>query len=153
MEVGALSSVSEVGVGLFLALALVQVVGAGRVSKLRRKADLLREVVRTNALRSERATVANINAQLLRLELQLEGLSAIFMKASFVLIALSIAGVAWVSLMPSLTVGCFGISIFVGFYLFLPVVAFAMAAMVIRAKSRSTYVEIEAVRTRLLSRV
>lgn len=152
-ELGELSSVSEVGLGLFLALAIVQVIGSGGVSRLRRKAGHLTEVVRTNRIGSERASTARVEADLLRLELSLERLSNLFFGISFFLISVSVAGVAIVALAPEIRLGCVGTALFTAFYLALPLVAFLAASGVIRRKCRAVRRQILAVEDRIISKL
>lgn len=136
-QLGDLSSVASVGVGLFLALAVVQVIGSGGVAKLRRKAAYLREVVSANRLQSQRSSVAKVDAELLRLELSLEKLSGHLFVISFVLIIVSLVGLSVMSLAPDVSIGCTWTAAFLGFYLGLPVVIFWVASLVIRRKCAS----------------
>lgn len=152
-ELGDLSSVSEVGVGLFLGLAIVQVLGSGGLARLRRSATHLRDMVRTNRIGTERASVARIEANLLRLELQLEGLSRLFLRVSFALIIASVAGVGVVSLFGDYALGCTGTGLFIFFYLVLPVLAFLAASWVIRRKCRSVEDEISTARIRIIGKL
>ena len=123
-----MSSVLGVGVGLYLALAVIQVVGAGGMTRLRRKAGLLREVVITNRLDRLRAEVSKIDAELLRLELRLEGLSNKFFKVAFFFLVLSIAGVGVGAFAPDLLLGCYGSAALVFFYLILPIIMFLVGS-------------------------
>lgn len=136
-ELGDLSSVASVGVGLFLALAVVQVIGSGGVAKLRRKGGYLREVVSANRLQSQRSSVAMVDAELLRLELSLETLSGHLFVASFFLIIVSLMGLVVTSLASDVSVGCTWIAALLGFYLVLPIGIFGVASLVIRRKCAS----------------
>lgn len=153
MELSDLSSISDVGLGLFLSLAIVQVIGSGGVSRLRRKAAHLTGVVRTNRLGSERASTARVEADLLRLELSLERLSSLFFGISFLLIALAVVGIGVVALVPDLELGCLGTTLFMTFYLVLPLVAFLAASGVIRHKCRAVRKQILAVEDRIISKL
>lgn len=130
-ELGTLSSLTGVGVGLFLALAVVQVVGSREVSKLRRKAGQLKDLVFTNRYESEKTDVLQVEAELLRLELGLETLSEILFKICFALLLLSLIGMSVVSLAPKIEVGCLGIAGILFFYLALPLLVFVIASRVI----------------------
>ena len=136
-QLGDLSSVASVGVGLFLALAVVQVVGSGGVAKLRRKAAYLRDVVSANRLQNQRSSVAQADAELLRLELSLETLSGHLFAVSFVLTVVSLVGLSVTSLAPDVSIGCNWIAAFLGFYLGLPVGIFLVASLVIRRRCAS----------------
>ena len=152
-KLGDLSSISEVGLGLFLALAIVQVVGSGGVSRLRRKAGHLRDVVRTNRLGTERASTARVDADLLRLELSLEKLSSVFFGISLCFIASATFGIAVVTLAPTIELGCLGLCLFLGFYLILPLGSFVVASGVIRRKCRTVRDQLLAVEDRVISKL
>lgn len=136
-QLGDLSSVSSVGVGLFLALAVVQVIGSGGVAKLRRKAVNLRGVVSANRMHSLRPSVANVDAELLRLELSLETLSGHLFIVSFALIIVSLVGLGVTALAQDVAIGCYWIAVYLAFYLGLPNGVFVIATLVIRRKCAS----------------
>ncbi len=136
-KLGDLSSVSEVGVGLFLALAVVQVVGSGGVARLRRKAANLREAVYANRLNKQRSSIAEVDAELLRLELSLEMLSGHLFTLSFVLIIVALVGLGVVSLASGVQLSCVWIAIILGYYLGLPLAIFLVASLVIRRKCQN----------------
>jgi hypothetical protein len=119
---------------LFLALAVIQLIGSGGVAKLRRKATYLREVVSANQLRDQRSSVAKVDAELLRLELSLETLSGHLFLASFALLLVSLVGLSVTSLAPDVNIGCGWIGAFLLFYLGAPVGIFSVASLVIRRK-------------------
>ena len=152
-QLGDLSSVASVGVGLFLALAVVQVIGSGGVAKLRRKAAYLREVVSANRMQSQRPSVANVDAELLRLELSLEKLSGHLFQVSFVLIIVSLVGLSVISLAPDVSIGCTWIAAFLSFYLGLPIFIFWAASLVIRRKCASARKSVSECETEVLDRL
>lgn len=152
-QLGDLSSIASVGVGLFLALAVVQVIGSGGVAKLRRKAVYLREVVSANRLQSQRSSVAKIDAELLRLELSLETLSGHLFVVSFVLVIVSLVGLSVMSLAPAVSVGCIWLAAFLGFYFVLPIGIFWVASLVIRRKCTSARKSVSECETEVLDRL
>ena len=152
-QLGDLSSVASVGVGLFLALAVVQVVGSGGVAKLRRKAVYLREVVSANRLDAQRSSIANVDAELLRLELSLETLSRHLFSASFVLVIVSLLGLAAMTLAPAVALGCSLFVAFLSYYLGLPVGIFLVASLVIRRKCATVRKSVSDCETEVLDRL
>ena len=152
-QLGDLSSVASVGVGLFLALAVVQVIGSGGVAKLRRKAVYLREVVSANRLDSQRSSVANVDAELLRLELSLETLSGHLFTASFILVIASLVGLSVMALAPSVALTCGWIASLIGFYLGLPIGIFLVASLVIRRKCAAARKSVSDCETEVLDRL
>lgn len=133
-KLGDLSSAASVGIGLFLALAVVQVLGAGGVARLRRKAVYLRELVSTNGLQAQKSAVARVDAELLRLELSLEGLSKLLFSVSFALVFVALVGLGVMSLAPKVLLNCAWIAGLLGFYLGLPIAIFLVASSVIHRK-------------------
>lgn len=152
-QLGDLSSIASVGVGLFLALAVVQVIGSGGVAKLRRKAVHLREVVATNRLQAQRSSVAKVDAELLRLELSLETLSGHLLVVSFVLVIASLVGLIVISLAPNTSIGDVWIAALVSFYLGLPIGIFSLASLVIRRKCASARKSVADCETEVLRRL
>jgi hypothetical protein len=137
IQLGSLSSVMEIGVGLFLALAIVQTIGSTGMAKLRRKAAYLRETVSTNKLQAQVHSIANAEAELLRLEMGLEKLSELLFNLSFALVVLSLCGVSYVSLYSNKEVNCFWTIGIFAFYFILPLLIFVIASIVIRSKGTS----------------
>jgi hypothetical protein len=145
-----LSSVSEVGIGLFLALAVVQVVGSGGIAKLRRKSQLLREMVSCNRIDQERGSVAAVDAELLRLEMRLETLSGWLFMVSFVSILLVLGGLVAVTLWPTATLNCFWIAAFLTFHLVVPIIIFGIASIIVRRRCAAVKGLIEQCQDRVL---
>lgn len=152
-EIGSLSSVSEVGIGLFLALAVVQVVGSGGIAKLRRKTQLLRELVSTNRLDGERGKVAALDAALLQLELRLERLSGWLFGISIIAVVLCLVGLVVVSLMPLAELNCLEMVGFMAFHLLLPLVIFWRASAIIRRRCEDVRVKFEDAQSVVLERL
>lgn len=146
-----LSSVSEVGVGLFLALAVVQVVGAGGIAKLRRKSQLIREMVLSNRIDSQRDSIASVDAELLRLEMRLETLSGWLFTTSFIGILVVLGGLVAVTLWPTASLSCFQTMTFLSFHLFVPVAIFGVASIVIKRRCATVRNMIEDCQDRTLS--
>lgn len=152
-QLGDLSSVSEVGTGLFLGLALVQVIGSGGITRLRRKASYLRAVITTNRLRGQIPMIRRVEADLLRLELSLETLSRNLLCICFTLVAGSLIGLGVVSLRDEWQINCWIIGVVLFYYLALPLLIFVLASVIIRNKCRSPSQSLENCETEVLSRL
>lgn len=137
LTVASQSSVIGVGVGLFLGLTALQVVGSGGMAALRRKAQSLRDTVNANRLAAQRAKVGHAEAELLRLEIELGSLSRTLFVVAAVLLVFSLGGLAYSSIWPQTQLSCISVWSIVGYYLALPVLLFLLSAEVIRRKSRS----------------
>ena len=132
-----LSSVLGSGLGLYLALAIIQTVGSVGVMRLRRRARYLREAIWLNELHTLRASIWNVEAELSRVELSLETLSSRLFVFTFVLILVSLGGIGMAALNPSLILGCGAVYAIIVFYLILPPAIFLLASLIIRVRSRS----------------
>lgn len=146
-----LSSVSEVGVGLFLALAVVQVVGSGELAKLRRKSQLIREMVLSNRIDSQKDSIASVDAELLRLEMRLEKLSGWLFTASLLGILVVLGGLVAVTLWPTASLNCGQTMTFMTIHLFVPVAIFGVASIVIKRRCATVRNMIEDCQDRTLS--
>lgn len=133
-QLGDLSSVSEVGAGLFLGLALVQAIGTGGVSRLRRKASHLRATVTSNRLKGQVPAVRRIEADLLQLEMSLETLSRNLLVLCFLLLAVALIGLGFVSLQAEMIISCATVAGVLFYYLGLPMIIFLGAAYRIHCK-------------------
>lgn len=129
------SNVISVGVGLFLGLTVVQVVGSGGMAALRRKAQSLRDTVNANRLDAQRPKVGKVDAELLRLENELGSLSRTLFKVAAALLVISLGGLVCSSIRPEAQLTCTSFWAIVGYYLALPLVLFMLSAVVIRRKS------------------
>jgi hypothetical protein len=69
---GGMLSVLSVGAGLYLGLAVVQVVGAGRMATLRRRVGSIRNLVNKNSLTNCSHVAGSLEAKLLTAEIGLE---------------------------------------------------------------------------------
>lgn len=131
------SSVIGVGVGLFLGLTVLQVVGSGGMAALRRKSSSLRDTVNANRLDKQRSKVGRVDAELLKLEIELTSLSKTLFCLASVLLIVSLAGLVYSSIHPTAPLTCHLLWSIIGFYLVLPLLVFLVSAIVINRKSRS----------------
>lgn len=136
LTVGSQSNVISVGVGLFLGLTVLQVIGSGGVAALRRKAQSLRNTVNANRLDAQRPKVGKVDAELLRLENELGSLSRTLFKVAAALLVASLVGLVYSSIWPETQLTCTYFWTIVTYYLVLPLVLFMLSAAVIRHKSR-----------------
>lgn len=148
-----LSSVTSVGIGLYLGLAVVQVVGSGQLARLKRKSLFLRNLVHSNDLDDHQDGLRKIDADLLSLELSLESLSGKFLYSAFFLLAMALIGLIWTTLSPDQVVrGIFAV-LYVAYCVVLPVVVFTVASAIIRHKCRSVAREIRSCETEALTAI
>jgi ABC-type multidrug transport system fused ATPase/permease subunit len=132
-----LSSVSSVGVGLYLGLAVIQIIGAGKMARLRRKFSNLRNLIDIKGNPKYQNRIHDIDADFLRLEIAFDSLSGIFLKIVFLFVALALVGLSWTTLAPQHVVGGLFASLFVACNLLLPLLLFSVASAIVRRKCRS----------------
>lgn len=124
-----------VGVGLYLALAIIQAVAGFRFAILRRRLDTLRRAITSRKMAGEYQNIRSINGNLSNLEIQFESFFDIVFKMVVVAFAIGllifhVALVNQSSVMFNLTVW---VSIF--YFLWLPFFIFLGSASVISRKS------------------
>jgi len=76
LTLSSFSSALEVGVGLYLGLAILQLIGSGGVSDLSRRSQTLQSTINSNSLHGLREESNRIKADLAKLEIALHGFSA-----------------------------------------------------------------------------
>lgn len=139
---GGMLSVLSVGAGLYLGLAVVQVVGAGRIATLRRRVGSIRNLVNKNNLTNCSHVAGNLEAKLLTTEIGLETLSSSLFAASLMLLSVCLAAVFFSTMLQSQEITC-AISAAISLYcLALPLLIFIFSAAVIRLKTRSVAKEV-----------
>jgi hypothetical protein len=87
---GKLANIQTVGIGLYLALAVIQAVSAGGVMGLRRRATALQTAVHAVKLNTEYATMRQLQADVSRLEISFQAFNRTILRLSITLFALSI---------------------------------------------------------------
>lgn len=134
---GGMLSVLSVGAGLYLGLAVVQVVGAGRMATLRRRVGSIRNLVNKNSLTNCSHVAGNLEAKLLTAEIGLETLSSSLFAISLTLLSACLAAVFYSTVLQSQEITC-AIVVGGGLYCLVPPVGiFIFSSIIIRWKTRS----------------
>lgn len=140
---GGMLSVLSIGAGLYLGLAVVQVVGAGRMATLRRRVGSIRNLVNKNSLTNCSHVAGNLEAKLLTAEIGLETLSSSLFATSLILLSTCLAAVFYSTVLQSQSINC-AIAMGVGLYcLALPLGIFVLSSIIIRLKTRSVAKEVK----------
>lgn len=134
LTLAALSSVLEVGVGLFLALTILQVVGSSGVATLRRRAANLRATINTNDLNGQRHSVGQVDAALLKLEIELGTLSKSLLAVALLLLIASLFGLVVSALISDKILRCHEFYGIVFGYVGLPILLFWLSTLVFNSK-------------------
>ena len=140
---GGMLSILSVGAGLYLGLAVVQVVGAGRLATLRRRVGSIRNLVNKNGLTNCSHVAGNLEAKLLTAEIGLETLSSSLFVASLLMLSACLGAILYSTVFHSQAITC-AIVIGIGFYcLLLPLVIFTFSSIIIRLKTTSVSREVK----------
>lgn len=140
---GGMLSVLSVGAGLYLGLAVVQVVGAGRMATLRRRVGSIRNLVNKNSLTNCSHVAGNLEAKLLTAEIGLETLSSSLFATSLTLLSACLAAMFYSTMLQSQAITC-AIGMGIGLYcLVLPLGIFIFSSTIIRLKTRSVAKEVK----------
>ena len=144
---GKLANVQTVGIGLYLALVVIQAVSAGGLDGLKRRVTTLKTAVYAARLRNEYAKIRHIQSEVTRLEIRLQAINKTALCVISALFAISViyfgACTIWQDLYP--TTFCV-ISIFT-FYLALPMLIFFGFAAIIHNHVKSTTAKIKTAET------
>jgi membrane protein required for beta-lactamase induction len=134
LTLSSLSSAQEVGVGLFLALAILQVIGSGGIADLNRRTQTLLTAINTNNLHGIRTQAKRISTDLAQLDLALQGFSKTIFWFALILLLICLAIIATTAVHPEISLTrsqTFGL---LSFLLLLPVITFTISAAWIRYK-------------------
>lgn len=151
LNLGQLANVQTVGIGLYLALAVIQAVSAGGVAGLRRRATTLQTAVRAAKVRSEYAAMYQLQSEVSRIEIGFQALNRTILLVVFLLFTISLGYFAYCTAWQDQIAGR-GRAIFIIFYyLALPVVTFLMFITLITVRCRGAGRRIKAVEKRWMA--
>ncbi len=129
-----LANVQTVGIGLYLALAIIQAVSDGGVAGLRRRADILQSAITSARKTTLKAEADSIQADLRRLEMGFQKVNRTILLAVLALFTVSIVYFAYCTVWQGREAELSG-SIFIFlFYLLAPLAIFVIAASYIRSR-------------------
>lgn len=148
-----LANVQTVGIGLYLALAVIQAVSASGISGLRRRLATLQMSVSSSKLRSEFSNMASLHADIGALEIRFHSFNRAILCFVMVLFVASVAYFAYATIWQLWTAGIVGTIFIIAFYLVVPVLTFALASIWIGIKCRTAAKEIGEAETRYLNKV
>lgn len=148
---GDLASAVEVGSGLFLGLAVIQVVGSGRLATLRRKVDGMRNTINKNNVVSCYTLAGKLDLKLLSVEMGLEKLSDIFFRISTLFLIGNLSLLMLVSIFPERALNCFEVFFILFYCLFFPVTLVVISASVISHKTKPVVQDIADAQERVLA--
>ena len=146
-----LSDLQTVGIGLYLALGVIQMVSVGGIATLRRRVTSLDVAVRAAALRAEAVAVRSLQTEVGRLEIGLEAMQRRLLVLVFALFVTALIYFTYTALHPSAMTGVVEIAWIASFYLAVPVMIFVAYAWRIHARCKSTAAKVSAAERRFMT--
>lgn len=147
-----LANVQTVGIGLYLALAVIQAVSAGGVAGLRRRSVSLMTAVRASKIVSEYAAVRQLQTEVSRIEIGFEALNRSILRAVLVLFIIALVYFGYTSIYPNSTSQVLGTAFIFTFYLVVPVAIFLYSTRRIAKECRGVRAKIESAEQRFLQK-
>jgi hypothetical protein len=145
-----LANVQTVGIGLYLALGVIQAVSSGGVAGLRRRANALQNAVNTAKLTSQFHTMHDLQADVSRLEIGFSGLNRTILKAVAILFFASIAYFGYCTMVQDYLANLTGTLFVFGYYLLSPIVIFLLSAILIAKRCEDVKTRVNEAEARFL---
>ncbi|OAN77219.1 hypothetical protein A8B82_13545 [Sulfitobacter sp. EhC04] len=124
LTLSSFSSALEVGVGLYLGLAILQVIGSGGIADLARRSLTLQSTINVNSLHGLRAESNRIKADLAKLEISLQGFSRQVFAVVLLLLSVCLAVLALAIVIPDYPTTCWQSYSILGYFLLMPILVF-----------------------------
>lgn len=151
LTLGQLANVQTVGIGLYLALAVVQAVSATGVAGLVRRVATLRTAVSSASMRLEVANVRRLSGDVSGLEIGFHDLNRRLLRIVFLLFIISVAYFAYCTIRQNADARQWGVIVILFLYLGLPIVIFVAFGIIIRRRCREVAQKVQEVQTRVQS--
>ena len=136
MTVAKLANVQTVGIGLYLALGVIQAVSSGGVAGLERRSNALQRAVAASKLAGLYPSLRDIRFELSRLENGFHGLNRTLLVISAILFIISTAYFSYCTLFQDYLAGALGTWFIMVYYLALPIVIFLLSSLAISLRCR-----------------
>lgn len=131
LKFGQLANVQTVGIGLYLALAVIQGISATGVAGLQRRTNTLRAAVLGSRLRSEFTNMRRLQADVSRLEIGFQSFNRTVLWATVGLFAIALSYFAYCTVWQDSAARLTGTLFTLAFYLLLPLGIFLGSALII----------------------
>jgi hypothetical protein len=151
LNLGQLANVQTVGIGLYLALAVIQALSAGGVAGLRRRATTLQTAVRAARVRSEFASMHQLQSDISRLEIGFQAVNRTILLVVLALFVVSLVYFAYCTAWQGEISGIGQAVFIIIYYLVVPVIVFLAFAILISVRCRETGTRIKAAEKRWLA--
>lgn len=140
---GEVTDIIALGIGLYLALGVVQAVSAGGVAGLRRRATTLQTAVRSAKLVSQYSVVNSLQAKISRLEIGFEALNRTVLVAVTALFFIGVVGFVIAALSNDQAINWTWVSLIVFYYIVAPLLIYVVTSIVISKKCTDTREDIK----------
>lgn len=137
LTLSSFSSAQGVGIGLYLGLAILQVVGSGGVADLSRRSQTLETTINSNNLHGLRQDSNRIKADLAKIEIALHSFSRQVFGIVLLLLLVCLGILTLTSLRPGFPTYCWSSYSILAYFLLLPVLLFVGSAAWIRKRCSS----------------
>lgn len=137
LTLSSFSSALEVGVGLYLGLAILQLIGSGGIADLARRSLTLQSTITSNRLDGLRAESNRIKADLAKLEISLHGFSRQVFAVVLFLLLICLGILAFSTIQPDYPSGCWQSYLILAYFLLFPVLVFVCLSLWIRSRCSS----------------
>jgi len=146
---GQLANVQTVGIGLYLALAVIQAVSITGVAGLARRLTTLRNAVTMNRMRAEIDNVRRLGGEVSGLEIGFHDLNRRLLGLVFFLFVISVFYFAYCTVNQNSDAGMDGLWFIFVFYLLLPVLIFFVVTGLIWGRCRSVTKKVDEAEKRI----
>ena len=146
---GQLANVQTVGIGLYLALVVVQAVTASGVAGLRRRATAIQALANNAKVVSEASNMHKLQGEVQRLEISFQGMNRGLLGGATLLFAFAVAYFIYCTIFQSYLAGMDGVAFILLFYLVLPVAIFLASTWLIGSRCKQVRRKIEAAEKRV----
>lgn len=131
LTLGQLANVQTVGIGLYLALIVIQAVSASGVAGLRRRATAIQTLANAAKLTSEASNMHKLQGDVNRLEISFQALNRGLLWSASALFVFAIGYFSYCTIWQSSPALMSGVLFIFGFYLGLPIAVFLAASWLI----------------------
>lgn len=128
---GQLANVQTVGIGLYLALVVIQAVSASGIANLRRRATAIQSVVNGSKLVGEAGNMHRLQSDVHRLEIGFQALNRALLIGTSFLFLVAIGYFIYCTIWQSLDARVDGVLFIIGYYLVLPIMIFGFSTWLI----------------------
>lgn len=142
LTLGQLANVETVGIGLYLALGIIQGISTTGVAGLARRVDTLRKAVIGARMTGELASIRTLSGKVSGLEIGFHNLNRWLLRFVFALFLVSVCWFAYDTFAQNSTPTRLGEWLVIFYYLSLPFIIFVVAVTIVWSRCKSVAVSV-----------